>query len=96
MTSIDLCYQIIKKPVITEKTTDQTVNRNAYTFQVPRNANKIEVRAAVEKLFDVKVTSVNTLRVKGKWRRRGRTVGMTPEWKKAVVQIAEGQTIDVL
>lgn len=96
MTSLDHCYQIIKKPVITEKTTDQSVARNAYTFRVPRSANKIEVRDAVERLFDVKVLSVNTLRVKGKWRRRGRTVGVTPEWKKAMVQLADGQTIDVL
>jgi len=96
MSSLDQAYQIIKKPVITEKSTYESARRNAYTFRVPRSANKIEVRVAVEQLFDVKVLSVNTLRVKGKYRRRGRSVGLTPDWKKAMVVLAEGQTIDVL
>ncbi len=96
MTTLDRFYQVIKKPVITEKASDQTISRNAYTFRVPRAANKVEIRQAVEALFGVKVKGVNTLRVQGKWRRRGRSIGRTPVWKKAMVVLDEGQTIDVL
>lgn len=96
MTSTEQLYRVIEKPVITEKASDQTVVRNAYTFRVPKDANKVEIRTAVERLFDVKVLDVNTLRVKGKWRRRGYTIGRTREWKKAMVVLADGQTIDVL
>ena len=96
MTELTRHYQIIQKPVITEKATDATAVRNAYTFRVPRDANKIQIRQAVEKLFDVRVEAVNTLQVKGKWRRRGRSIGKTQEWKKAMVVLGEGQTIDVL
>lgn len=96
MTTLDRCYRLIKKPLITEKATDETSRRNAYTFWVPLDANKVEVRIAVERLFGVKVLSVNTLRVRGKWRARGRTMGKTPDWKKAMVVLGEGQTIDIL
>ena len=96
MTSLEQSYQIIRKPVITEKATDATIARNAYTFRVPVGANKIEIRGAVERLFDVKVKSVNTLRTKPKWRRRGRSFGQTPVWKKAIVVLGEGQTIELL
>ena len=63
MTSLDRCYRIIQKPVITEKASDDTAKRNAYTFRVPRDANKVEIRQAVERLFEVKVQGVNTLLV---------------------------------
>lgn len=96
MSTLDRAYQIIKKPVVTEKATDDSAKRNAYTFRVPVDANKIEIRQAVERLFDVKVTSVNTLRVHSKARRRGYSIGQTPAWKKAMVCLAEGQSIDVL
>lgn len=96
MTTLDRSYHIIQKPVITEKATDASADRNAYTFHVPLDANKVEIREAIQSLFEVKVKSVNTLRVRGKWRRRGRIVGSTSPWKKAVVVLAEGQTIDVL
>lgn len=89
-------YRIIRKPVVTEKATDASANRNAYTFRVPRGANKVEIRQAVEKLFDVKVKSVNTLHTKSKWRVRGRNIGQTQVWKKAIVSLGEGQTIDIL
>lgn len=89
-------YQLIQKPVITEKASDDSVNRNAYHMRVPVHANKVEIRTAVERLFNVKVESVNTLRVKGKFRRRGRSFGRTQDWKKAMVKLADGQTIDVL
>ena len=96
MSGLERHYHVIQKPVITEKTSDDTAERNAYTFRVPRDANKTQIRSAVEALFDVSVRSVNTLQVKGKWRRRGRNVGRTRQWKKAMVVLADGQTIDVL
>lgn len=96
MTSLDRMYQIIKKPVITEKASDDTVTRNAYHFRVPSSANKVEIRQSIEKLFEVKVEGVNTLNVTPKFRRRGYTAGQTPRWKKAMVTLAEGQTIDLL
>lgn len=96
MTSLDRMYRVIQKPVITEKATDDTVGRNAYHFRVPIAANKVEIRQAVEKLFDVKVLSVNTARVGGKARRRGWTAGTTPTWKRAMVKLREGQTIEIL
>jgi large subunit ribosomal protein L23 len=69
--------------------------RNAYHFHVPRDANKVEIRQAVEAVFEVKVESVNTLTVMGKTRRRGWVAGRRPDWKKAMVTLEEGQTIDV-
>ena len=82
--------------MITEKASDDMGARNAYTFRVPVDANKIEIRQAVEKLFDVHVKNVNTLRVKGKWRLRVRSIGRTSNWKKALVVLAEGETIDII
>ncbi|MFT7484782.1 MAG: large subunit ribosomal protein L23 [Candidatus Paceibacteria bacterium] len=96
MSSIDRMYNVIKKPVITEKATSDTIQRNAYHFRVPVNANKVEIRQAVETLFEVKVLSVNTLRVGGKARRRGWRAGQAPNWKKAMVTLVEGNTIDVI
>lgn len=96
MSDLDRHYQVIKKPIITEKASDDTATRNAYAFRVPVDANKVEIRRAVEALFDVKVRSVNTLRVKGKFRRRGYSTGFTQTWKKALVTLGEGDTIDVL
>lgn len=96
MTALDRMYSIIQKPVITEKATDDTANRNAYHFRVPLVANKVEVRQAVEKLFDVKVLSVNTSRVRGKYRRKGYTAGVSPGWKRAMVTLREGDAIEFL
>lgn len=96
MTSLDRLYRVVRRPHVTEKATDDTGRRNAYHFEVPPGANKIEIRQAVERLFEVKVLAVNTLVVKGKWRRRGYTAGRSPEWKKAMVTLIEGQTIDVI
>lgn len=96
MTSIDRLYSIVGKPVVTEKGTTDTADRNAYHFRVPRNSNKVEIRQAVEKVFNVKVTSVNTSHVRGKTRRRGWVAGHRPDWKKAMVTLKEGDTIDVL
>lgn len=87
-------YDIIRAPVITEKATMGS-EHGQVTFKVPLDASKPEIKAAVEGVFGVKVTAVNTLRAKGKVKRfRGR-IGQRSDVKKAVVTLAEGQTIDV-
>jgi large subunit ribosomal protein L23 len=96
VTSLDRLYQLVKAPVVTEKATDDQLKRNAYTFRVPVAANKVEIREAVEKLFKVKVLSVNTLRATVKVRRRGWVAGTAPSWKKAMVMLREGDTIEIL
>ncbi len=93
---LDRYYLIIKQSHVTEKATTDTLQRNAYHFRVPGTANKIEIRHAIETLFEVKVTAVNTLSVKGKVRRRGYVKGQKPDWKKAMVTLKEGDTIDVI
>ncbi len=92
---LDRFYSIIKRPHLTEKSTRDNEGRNAYHFRVPVDANKIEIRKAVETLFKVNVTSVNTLRKNGKTRRRGWVAGHRPDWKKAMVTLQEGQSIDI-
>lgn len=96
MSAKDRFYSIIKSPVVTEKGSDDTASRNAYHFKVPTDANKVEIRKAVEDLFGVHVVKVNTLRVRGKSRRRGWVAGRRPDWKKAMVSLREGDVIDVL
>jgi len=89
-------YDIILGHVVTEKGT-YMLGENKYVFKVPLNAGKIEIRRAVEELFKVKVEKVRTMRVKGKIRRwRGRAVGKTSQWKKAIVKLKEGNTIEEL
>lgn len=79
---------IILKPVITERSMD-ALQSGKYTFKVDKNANKIEIANAVEKLFDVQVAKVNTMNCKGRTKRVGRFVGKKADWKKAVVTLAE-------
>lgn len=85
---------IIRKPIVTEKSTDLMAD-NKYTFEVDLRANKVQIKAAVEEIFDVEVQQVNTSRVKGKLRRMGRHEGYTSEWKKAVVTLKPGHSIEV-
>lgn len=85
---------ILKRPIVTEKSTD-LMAENKYTFEVDLRANKMQVKAAVEEIFNVEVEQVNTLRVKGKLRRMGRHEGYTSEWKKAVVTLEPGHSIEV-
>lgn len=84
--------QILIRPLLTEKSTDLR-RLNQYTFQVALDANKIEIRRAVETLGDCEVEKVNTLIVSGKRRRTRRGVGRTPDWKKAIVTVKKGQTL---
>lgn len=86
---------IIRKPVVTEKATALT-EHNQYVFEVARAANKIQVRKAVEELFDVKVTDVRTMRVKGKPKRMRMNWFKTPERKKAIVTLKEGDVINII
>jgi large subunit ribosomal protein L23 len=87
-------YDVILAPVITEKAT-ALGELNKVVFKVARDATKPQIKAAVEKLFDVKVTAVNTLVRKGKVKRFRGTIGRQSDVKKAIVTLAEGQTIDV-
>ncbi len=86
-------YQIIKKPLITEKGSMLREQSNKYIFEVDMRANKIEIKKAVEKAFKVKVLKVNTLIQHGKLRRVRRVQGRTPDFKKAIVTLKEGELI---
>lgn len=81
-------YDVIRKPIITEKTMG-IMESKKYTFEVAPDANKIEIKNAVEKIFGVKVASVNTMNVLGKYKRMGVHVGKRPDWKKAIVTLKE-------
>ena len=85
--------EIIIAPMMTEKTTSLNSANNSYTFKVSLNANKIEIKKAIEKIFDVNVISVNTMRQRGKIKRMGRYSGKRADWKKAVVKLQPGDTI---
>jgi large subunit ribosomal protein L23 len=85
--------EIIIAPMMTEKTTALHNINNSYTFKVSLNANKIEIKKAIEKIFDVNVISVNTMRQRGKIKRMGLYSGKRAYWKKAVVKLQPGETI---
>lgn len=105
-------HEVLIRPIITEKSSalqyegtdasvpesvrERTPARTKYTFEVAPDATKVEIRKAVESLFEVSVRSVRTMNVPGKWRRVGRSpLGRTPHWKKAVVEVEAGEIIDV-
>ncbi len=87
-------HEIIRKPLITEKANDLKDQAQVVAFEVARSANKIEIKQAVEKAFDVKVKSVNTMQFRGKVKRVGHNLGQRGNWKKAYVTLEEGQNID--
>ena len=87
-------YDIIIRPLITEKTSIQKEDHNQVTFEVDRRANRVEIRRAIEKIFNVRVANVRTMQVKGKVRQRGRIVGKRRDWKKAIVNLMPGERID--
>ena len=86
-------HEILRRPVITEKSTTQKEAYNQLTFEVDRRANKVEIRKAVETMFKVKVLDVTTMNMRGKKRRIGTSMGRRPDWKKALVRIAPGEDI---
>ena len=87
-------HEVIRRPLVTEKSNIGREEQNVVTLAVDPRANKHDVRRAVEELFDVDVLDVHTMRMPRKTRRVGKFVGRKPEWKKAIVRLAEGQTIE--
>ena len=85
---------VLIAPHATEKTSRAMQNHNQYTFRVRRTATKVDIKKAVELMFDVKVSGVQVVNEPGKQRRFGKTIGRTQDWKKAYVSLAEGQAID--
>jgi large subunit ribosomal protein L23 len=85
---------VLRRPLITEKSTMTRELSNSVAFEVDRRANKCEIADAVEKLFKVKVVEVRTMVVPGKTKRRGRSIGRIPSWKKAIVTLKQGDTIE--
>ena len=87
-------YDIIKRPIISEKTNMQKEKSNQVTFEVDPRAYRIEVQRAVEKIFNVKVADIHTMNVRGKFKRRGRILGKRRNWKKAIVKLMPGERIE--
>ena len=89
-----LDYDLIKRPVITEKTNIQNEMHNQVTFEVDKRANRIEIARAVENVFQAKVAAVRTMHIKGKKKRMGKNLGKRRDWKKAVVTLMPGERIE--
>ena len=87
-------HQVLLKPLVTEKGTDQSAKYNAYAFEVNKLATKTDIRRAVEKLFDVKVEKVCTQNRKGKFRRTRNGLGRTSDWRRAIVHLSGDDKID--
>jgi large subunit ribosomal protein L23 len=87
-------YNLIIRPLVTEKTTIQKELHNQFSFEVDPKANRVEIKKAIERIFNVRVAGVKTLQVKGKVKRRGRIIGKRKDWKKAVVTLMPGERID--
>lgn len=88
--------EILIRPIMTEKSMQQKEERNTVTFQVRPDANKVEIREAVETVFNVKVAAVRTANYEGKLKRMGRHQGRRPDWKKAVVELQPGHKIELV
>ncbi|MBZ5580757.1 MAG: 50S ribosomal protein L23 [Acidobacteriia bacterium] len=86
-------YEVIRRPLVTEKGVEKKDNERTLCFEVAHAANKTQVKSAVEKLFKVKVEEVRTANFEGKLRRRGRFSGYRPDWKKAYVRLKEGEKV---
>lgn len=88
-------YQVVRKPLLTEKGTRLKEEANQYLFRVAQGANKVEIKQAIEQLFKVTVLHVRTLQVRGKRKRLGRFEGRRPDWKKAIATLKAGDTIEL-
>jgi len=88
-------HRVLEKPLLTEKSTQMQAEGNWVSFRVNPDANKIEIKQAVESIFNVHVIRVNTSVVRGQWKRFGRTLGHSRGWKKAMVQLKEGDKIEL-
>ena len=89
-----ISHEIIIKPLITEKTSIQKELHNQLSFEVDRGANRIEIKQAIESIFNVRVAAVKTMQVTGKTKQRGRIIGKRRDWKKAIVKLMPGERID--
>jgi large subunit ribosomal protein L23 len=89
-----IANEIIKRPLITEKTSIQKELYNQLTFEVDRRANRIEIKRAIETVFNVRVSDIRTIQVTGKIKQRGRITGKRRDWKKAIVKLMPGERID--
>jgi large subunit ribosomal protein L23 len=89
-----ISHEIIIRPLITEKTSIQKEMNNQLSFEVDRRANRIEIKQAIETIFNVRVAAVKTMQVTGKIKRRGRITGKRRDWKKAIVKLMPGERID--
>ncbi|MDM7993809.1 MAG: 50S ribosomal protein L23 [Candidatus Fermentibacter sp.] len=85
---------VILTPLVTEKSTQQREARNSYSFRVPRTVTKHDIARAVEEVFGVSVLAVHTMNMQGKKKRMGRNLGRRSSWKKAIVTLAEGQSVE--
>jgi len=88
-------HETVVRPLITEKTSAAYQDRGEYTFEVHPEASKPQIRSAIEELFGVKVTGVWTANQRGKEKRMGKSAGRRPNWKKAIVKLREGDTIEI-
>ena len=89
-------WRVVKKPLITEKSEWMREKLNQYSFLVDMNANKVQIKKAIEKIFEVKVDKVRVIRYKGKPKRVRFSKGRTPAWKKAIITLVEGDRIEIL
>lgn len=89
-------YEVVIEPLVTEKGMKRVEHHNSYTFRVQQKAGKISIKEAVEKIYNVKVSKVNVMSVRGKQRRVRYKTGMTRSWKKAVVRLQEGYSINLI
>ena len=87
--------EVIRVPLVSEKSTSMRIDQNKYVFKVDKKANKLEIRRAIEVLFKVKVEDVTTMMMYGKPKRLGRFEGRRPDWKKAIVRLKKGETIEL-
>jgi large subunit ribosomal protein L23 len=89
-------YAVIKKPLFTEKGGNLKESQNKVLVEVSRDANKIDIKKSIEEIFKVKVDKVSTIRVSGKWKRYGRSVGKRPDRKKAIITLKKGEKLDFI
>ena len=87
--------KIIRMPLVSEKSTNMRIKENKYVFKVDKKANKLEIKRAIEELFKVKVEDVTTMMMHGKPKRLGRFEGRRPDWKKAIVRLKKGETLEL-
>jgi len=89
-------YSVIKKPLFTEKGSNLKESQNKILVEVARDANKLEIKSALEEIFKVKVDKVSTINIDGKWKRQGKSIGKRPDRKKAIVTLKKGEKLDFI